>query len=607
MSRKTKVTSTVVDEFYTRVQSGETICNICNSLNISDKTAYALKRAIELHGLDKIKNNPSIVIIGTLEKTKLSRIIEFQLACNIPTELTSILFMIPRGQLDKVLNERKLLGRAVCFSGVAVLPSDVNEEAFARMLNKYSPGKTWQELRQEHMNKCTLNVEDYVESDATQDIEKVLVKAKPLLSDIDLENFQFTGDTTEDIIALWQIGARPNHLVKLYKIPAATASRTLTFLEYHGAEELRRLPTLTEPGGFEDKDIAAIVEFAIAYNLPSSQVSLIFKCTENRINKKRKLRATLGYPISNKIAALPKSINMDFLRKQIKRYNGELTMEQLNALYKYNLKYCTWDRYDLLFEDNAYRMIDCYQAFKSSQEGTAEEPIVAPTIEDSNKDSVESPAPNINESIQAKSNTKLEVITSKAPQASLRPSVISEAVSRAVGLASSYDADKDRDDDSSNSTSPIKPKQIFVGTSQDNRTTRDSLPKPIMGRARAPIPKKSKSKDVRNKDLVNNSRQQKLINAHEQGIDISTLDQSSKPRQDVKLSIKSKYTSYRDLAPGIDAKDYSRPKGKAGRDPRINIKSEGFDQLPLEVQLQQLKRYIKEVESLWDADVKKKK
>lgn len=615
MANNSKITSTDIELLYDLLKQGISQHKIAKQLNISGAHAGRLTYCLNIHGLEKLKQFPQMPTNPNIKLDMLSAIVEFQLAFKLPIWKTACIFSLPVRILENAVNQRKKYGHELVNAGIASIPAEVNREFIEGDIAKYNPGKSIKQIRSEYREAC----EQQEVSVAPQDVQPIsTTNVQARTRDLKLEEFRPSENMVEDIIYLSQHGVKACELVRLYEIQASQASRILQFISIHGVEEYRRLPTLTEQGGFENKHIASMLEFAIAYNIPSNQAGLIFKVTERRLITMRNLRKKEGRPLYDaSIANLPSTANPEVVQSIIRKFNPCMTQEQLNTLYMFRKQNELWGDSVDFSSDKSFTQ-EQYNKYISSQ----------PTLGVNNMPKNDSNALN-DEAVSDKpleevSAFESEVVTD-VPQEEAN-AFDNEAVSdmpqyeasafedEAVTDVSKVEVETLGNEAESIAThleeidsSNIKAKPIIVGSSSTNRTTVDSLPEPVMGRARAEVKAyRGKKKDL-NRELTNANKEQKRLLAQKAQDAEQTANAANDDPESIAISIALEHIdkTLDSLSHGIPAKEYKRVKGQAGRDPIIDITSEGFTDLPADVQYRELKRYAQEISSMREALKKK--
>ena len=624
MANKIKITSTDIELLNDLLKQGISQNKIAKQLNISDAHAGRLTYCLNIHGLEKLKQFPQMPTNPNIKLDMLSAIVEFHLAFKLPIWKTACIFSLPVRILENAVNQRNKYGYELVNAGIASIPAEVNREFIEGDIATYNPGKSIQQIRSEYREAC----EQQEVSVAPQDVQPIsTTDVQPRTRDLKLEEFRPSENMVEDIIYLSQHGVKPCELVRLYEIQASQASRILQFISIHGVEEYRRLPTLTEQGGFENKHIANMLEFAIAYNIPSNQAGLIFKVTESRLITMRKLRKKEGRPLyDSSIANLPSTANPEVVQSIIRKYNPCMTQEQLNTLYVFRTQNELWEDAVDFSSDKSFTQ-EQYNKYISSQ----------PTIANSN----ESLSLAVNNMPKKDSNALNDEAVSDKPQeevSAFESEVVTDVPheeanafdNEAVSDMPQYEASAFENEAVTDvpkvevetlgneaesiathleeiDSSIVEAKPIIVGSSSTNRTTVDSLPEPVMGRARAEVKAyRGKKKDL-NRELTNaNKEQERLLAQKAQDVEQTANAANDDPESiAISIAVEQIDKTLDALFHGIPAKEYKRVKGQAGRDPIIDITSEGFTDLPADVQHRELKRYAQELSSMREALKKK--
>lgn len=593
MSSNIKISVEKINRLFELKEAGAKNTAIAKKLGISDAHVARLLFASSVHGADWLRANPTLAATSSNDNNVLAVAAETVIACGLPISKARIVFGVTERELRTAVSTRKTTGHALEYGAEPALPNGIDQAFVKDMIAELNDGKVFEILVAEHLASCKKQDAVFNEKTGDEIFEQKVIEARKTLN---CSTFEPSGDQITDAAELWKHGAKPADLTGLMGISAPDASRIISFLNLHGADEYLRLRAMTEPGGFSEIDVASMVEFAIAYNLPDSKVSLIFKVTEGRLKRMRKSRLDNCAPVNGAfIAPLSSTIDISVVESWIFKSCNHLSIANLNAMYAYNRKVGNWTRENVLFCKEPSEITsrwkicldecngDVSSFITSSKLAVAQiETVPCSVAEESTPDSSDECSVSVDIEMrcgidcfdacmdaETEAEAALEVTHDKEPITATQCANIDEKMLKtsARGLLS---------------------RPIYSGTSAHNRTTRDSLPVSKHGKAKATIKPYAAKKKDRNREIM---RAEKLEKNRQDLLNGIIPKEFLNPMYAVDyIKISSDYSSPLDLITGIPAKEYPKIANNRGRVPDIDINSEGFEDLPDKVKYNQIKR-----------------
>ena len=620
MATKIKINSAKIAQLFELEKSGKPLTEIAKELDVSPAHVSRLVFALKVHGLEWLKNNPTLATTRATDSNVLAVAAETTIAFNLPVAKSRILFSVPERELTSAINARRAAGHPLEYGVEPKLPSNINLAFVEELISKLNGGKSLEIIKAEYLAQCQKNDAIFNEKTDEEIFEQKLQKAKESLN---FHDFEPSGDEISDAIAMCQKGAKPSDLCALMGISPPDASRIVSFINLHGGDEYRRLRAMTEPGGFSNQDLASMVEFAIAYNLPNNKVSLIFKVTESRLAKLRKTRASNGAPLEGAgIAKLSSKVNLELVQSWIAKSCNHLSIAHLNSMYAYNRKTSSWTdenvffckepeeitaRWKRLIEQTGEPIPVCSDSLLEV-ESTDMEPMVD-AIEEGHKDSpivsvrsgVDCLQEQLNELSDPLHDEELQQLNELSdPLHDEELQHLKETVSSAISNVRITSILQKKLKPHAQTACPLP---ITSGSSAENRTTNDSLPERIYGNSTSEIKVYRGKKKDRNRDIRRAEYQEELRQSLINGI---IPERYINPNYLVDyIEIASNCEKVEDVLKGVPAKEYEKIVGRRGRVPDIDINSDGFKDLPVDVQLEHTQRALRKVMSFSIANQKK--
>ena len=302
-------------------QDGKSNIEVGTAVGFSGVHIGRVLKCYKLHGEEVLRQNPSLSTPVERLGREINEIIEFLFCYRIPRELVSIIFLVPSSALNEAYYQRLRTGKRLA-TQIAKVPHTVNQEELDKLIRRYNKNKSPEDCRKEYMAQIRSQV--CMEESASDDgyVTGFQISARKLPEG--LKDFVPTGNKIEDTIAIFKMGGRPVDLTRILNTHQAEASRTITFLKIHGPDEYRRLPTLSEPGGYSWDCILAIVEFCLATGALPSQAARIFKTTDATLKRAIKVRQrTIAPDVRLNVAALLPGTNLIEAEKTVKMPFGE--------------------------------------------------------------------------------------------------------------------------------------------------------------------------------------------------------------------------------------------------------------------------------------------
>ena len=142
MATKIKINSAKIAQLFELEKSGKPLTEIAKELDVSPAHVSRLVFALKVHGLEWLKNNPTLATTSATDTNVLAVAAETTIAFNLPVAKSRILFSVPERELTSAINARRAAGHPLEYGVEPKLPSNINLAFVEELISKLNGGKS---------------------------------------------------------------------------------------------------------------------------------------------------------------------------------------------------------------------------------------------------------------------------------------------------------------------------------------------------------------------------------------------------------------------------------------------------------------------------------